>query len=164
MIVELKRARELIASNGWVGVEREPWCRDSRGRPVHHHDDGVVRYSVSGALQAQGPRTLESAWALFARAVSPNLARLNDFLDAYVTGPKTECYDSMRYSELTAAKAPGIWVDLAGDARLSELEAACEGEFFKFSDWLIQSGRTVEDVLGVFVAAIKASKKTGERR
>lgn len=164
MILELKKARHLLASNGWVGVDLEPWCRDARGKPVHHHSDGVVKYSVSGALQCQGPNVLERAWELFGQVVAPNLARFNAWLQGYKRGPLTDCYDGDEYSPLTAHAAPSIWVDLAGEARHFELLSACDGEFYSFGHWLTQSGRTAEDVLGVFTAAIRTSKKAGERR
>lgn len=164
MILELKRARQLLERHGWVGADLEPWCRDGKNRPVHHHDDGVVRYSVSGALQCQGPAVLAPAWELFGQVVAPNLARFNAWLERYRPGPLTECYDASKYTELTARAAPSIWVDLAGEARHLELLSACEGEFYTFGGWLTQSGRTAVDVLAVFTAAIRTSKKTGERR
>ena len=166
MIVQLKLARVALQLHGWVGSVHEPWCLDSGGRRVPFDDEGLHRYSVAGALQEQGVR--EEGLELLHRIVAPRLTALNDYVEEYRPGEATltECYDAFQHSELTAAKAPSLWVDLGAEEKWWRLQAAAKGEYMSAIDWLQESGRTLADVLDRFTEMIKRSKKaaTGERR
>lgn len=78
MILELKKARHLLASSGWVGAKLEPYCVVDRPgvrlnagygeqgnvdplwastkwfKTLEAHRAGILRYSVRGACSAAG--------------------------------------------------------------------------------------------------------------
>lgn len=69
MLAEMKRARNLLATSGWVGPELEPWCRDSQGRLCLEDDEGVRRFSVQGALIEAG--AWPEGWHLLEAVIAP---------------------------------------------------------------------------------------------
>lgn len=142
MKAQLLGARRLISKCGWVGPLLEPWCRDSRRRPVHHTDEGVQTFSLSGALQLYGG--LDAAWELLGRIVSPELARLEEHVGRY------------SLDELHALE-PEDYGPL--DAKWWQLQASAGGEYLSFGGWLVQPNRTREDVLRVLTSACLRSAR-----
>lgn len=139
---QLLSARRLLERNGWVGPQLEPWCRDERGRAVHHGDEGVHTFSVCGALQVHG--ALEPAWELLGRVVSPELARLEDLVGRYT------CDELLALPVIEYAELNWTW---------RQLQFAAGGTYLSFGGWLCQLDRTREDLLRVFTTAILRSAR-----
>lgn len=145
-MTELKRALQLLTTTGWVGPEHEPWCLDSQGRHCLHNDEGLAKYSVTGALQACGVRNL--GLVILHQIVSPRLGELEAFIAAYVPTDEPD-YDE----ELER------WVDTEAEARFEKLERAATGEYLDVVHWLQQGERTQADVLGLLRTAVLREKR-----
>lgn len=156
MRAQLIGARRQLQRCGWVGPDKEPWCRDSRGRRVHHSDEGVYLFSLCGALQLGGP--LKPALELLGRVVSPALAALRDFENART------------YEELAAIRwndgrdlfrqpedGPGEFQQL--EEQWWQLQVRALDEHLTFGGWLTERSRTREDVLRVLNTAVMRSPK-----
>lgn len=139
---QLLSARRLLEKCGWVGPKLEPWCRDSRGRAVHHTDEGVQTFSCGGALQLYGE--FEPAWAYLGRVTSPELARLEDFVAQY------------SHEDISALE-PGEF--LVADWKWRQLAYAAGGSYLNFGGWLCQLDRTREELLRVFTTAVLRSTR-----
>lgn len=152
MRAQLIGARRQLQRCGWVGPDKEPWCRDSRGRRVHHSDEGVYLFSLCGALQLGGP--LEPALELLGRIVSPALAVLRDFEAARTV------------EQLFAIEWDAVRDPVTRDTEFQQLEAQwwqlqvrALDEPLTFGGWLTEPGRTREDVLRVLNTAVMRSPK-----
>lgn len=152
---QLKRTRKALLP-GWVGSKLEPWCRDERGRRVHHADEGVHTFSVMGALQLHGE--LEPALEFLGRIVSPGLAALRDFEAAHPYEQVASiAYDSERDWMAPLEERPTAYEQL--EAEWYALQHRAAGEPLGFQWWLIQEGRTVDDVLRVLTTAVVRSAR-----
>lgn len=151
MIQQIKRARRTLAENGWVGPQLEPWCRDGQRRKVHHHDEGVRTFSVSGALQLFGE--LAPAWQHLGRLVSPGVGALGDFLGE--RSFEETCLELRREQD---AAWPEV-VDSALEEKWWQLQVRAAGEYLDFGGWLVESGRTVDEVLRVFTTAALRARR-----
>lgn len=151
MIKELKAAKKLLLKCGWVGPQLEPWCRDRRGRPVHHTDEAVQTFSCTGALQLAGA-PLEPALELLGRVVSPALAQLRELESRYTLD---ELLDLLLEDE----RRRPCFLEL--DAEWWALQHRAVGEFLSFGGWLVQRDRTRDDVLRVFSTAVLRSSREG---
>jgi hypothetical protein len=150
MTPQLKVARRLIDRCGWVGPALEPWCRDSRGRPVHHSDEAVQTFSCSGALQLAGA-DVDAAFELLGQVVSPSLATLRAFEAKYSLD---ELLDLLHEDE---SPRP-CYLEL--EAHWFALHERAVGDFLTFSGWLVQEHRKPKDVLRAFSAAVTRSAGT----
>jgi hypothetical protein len=150
---QLLGARRQLEKCGWVGAKLEPWCRDGRGRRVHHADEAVHTFSLCGALQLYGQ--LEPAWELLGRVVSPGLARLADFVDANASAPFVPELGDFEPSGAFELESPA-------ERTWWQLQAAADGEFLSFTGWLLEHGRTREDLLRTLLTA--AARSTREKR
>lgn len=154
----LLAARRLLERAGWVGPDKEPWCRDSAGRRVHHTDEGVYLFSVSGALQLAGA-DVEAVLAQLGRVVSPALAALRDFEAARTV----EQLFAIRWDDehdwlARLEDGPSEFQRL--EERWWQLQVRALDEPLTFGGWLTESGRTREDVLRVFTtAALRSSRE-----
>lgn len=151
---QLLKARRLLAKCGWVGPMCEPWCRDHRGRAVHHQDEAVQTFSVSGALQVHGE--LAPPWELLGRVVSPRLAALNDYVAAHQVDPERLVWGGDWDGQAWTGTQ---WVDVEADGRWWQLQVAAAGEYLTFGGWLVQPPRTGDDVLRVFTTAVLRSAR-----
>jgi hypothetical protein len=149
VIRELKQARRHLERSGWVGPALEPWCRDSRGRPVHHSDEGVQTFSCSGALQLAGADVGE-AFELLGRIVSPSLATLRAFEAKYSF---EELLDLLHEDE----RPRPCYLEL--EAEWFALHERAVGDFLTFGGWLVQDHRKPKDVLRAFSAAVTRSAR-----
>jgi hypothetical protein len=135
VIVELKKARQLLVNCGWAGPEVEPMCSKLDGSLCWEWDEGVASFSVQGALIETG--AYPDGWYALEAVLSPSRSKLDAF-----KLPEPIAIDDVRRFQALCRSA----VDEP------ELQA-----------WLQDPSRTKDDVLRAFVKAIERSKK-GERR
>lgn len=140
MILELKRALELLKISGWVGPEMEPMCMASDGGWCFENYPGVARFSVPGVLLVTG--CYPEGWNALEAVVAPAWSAWNRFVDG--VGAPTKGTDA--------------WYRDA-----AKLYNAAQKEK-DMGTWLKEPTRVTSDVLRAFVRAIERSKKTGERR
>lgn len=135
MLAEMKRARHLLATCGWVGPELEPMSATLEGRPCMESYEGVASFSVMGALLEA--HAWPEGWHLMEAAVAPSTAARNRFNVAEPTLAQVR-----HFQKLCRA-------------------AVIEGDM---QAWLNAPGRTESDVLRLFVEGIKRSRKMGANR
>ncbi len=144
----LRDARKLLVNDGWTGPAFQssappdwgpgaptvPTCRDGAARPVSWRDEGVTKFTITGAIAnaARGDEaSILGAWALLQRAVAP----------------VHHLQDSMKLPERTAPDAE--WAAYRSvmviDSGMSELQ------------WFEAEGRTLSDVVRAIDKAINSA-------